>query len=495
MGTSMRWPTSSNSHATNTYFATEFRFGSPDYEATDPRVFCPSFWSPSSPGEVSIASGTTITIMGWSIETSAGVWVSCDGASGGGVATITNANAGVWLPRVPVTLAANTMYRARIAFQVSGTSLSIPTGLIASQTTTPAGMERTQGSTSTLFAKLSDNTSLSNSGGLAYEPAAIVAKGGDGRPAILVLGDSIGYGSPTTPSGAWSGRNEFGYVCIGLDDVVQSQRLAYCNMALPGQRPTGGDGWDNAANWAGKRSALQMIYDLQGEWPFDEILNQHIRNSVPSGSDLRIGMSDYFDLLNTTYGKPVTQIESLSSTSSTDGYATLANMSPTNGFAYGSSNNGHAWPFNADVGGPDGLGDPAAYYRANGKIVGSIAPWRYVAADLANDRDIYPVQSFTTTLAGAYVSGSSITTTDAPTLGTDINVHLDNGSWSNPVVVTVVSGTGPYTVSVSSALGSAAAAGNTVRGVWGDGVHPSSVYHRDILAQSIIDWKISRGWN
>lgn len=493
MGTSMRWPVSSNSSATNTYFATEFRFGTPDYPTTDPRVFCSSFWSPSSPGEVSIAGGTTITIMGWSIETSSGVWVACDGASGGGVATVTNANAGVWLPRVPVTLTANTMHRARIAFQVSGTSLTIPTGLVAPQTGTPAGMERVQGSTSTLYAKLTDNTSLSNTGGLAYEPAAIIAKGGDGRPSILVVGDSIGYGSPSSPSSAWSSRNEFGYVALGLDDIAQSKRLAYSNMSIPGQRPTGTDGWDTASNWALKRAALQMVYDLQGAWPFDEVLSQHIRNSVPSSTDLRIGMAAYYDLLNSSYGKPITQIESLSSTSSTDGYTTTTNQSPTTGFAYGASNLGYAWPFNADVGGPNGLGDPTAYYRANGYIMGSIAPWRYVALDLADDRDIYPVQAFNTTLAADYVSGSSLSLTASPPLGAAINVNRDSGTWSTPVIVTSISGTGPYTVGVSSALGSAAAAGKAVRAVWGDNVHPSVPTHV-ILSQSIIDWKISRGW-
>lgn len=498
MGTGFRWPSTSQSSATNTEFAVEFRFGTPDYATTDPIIFCPSFWSPTSPGEVYIASGTTITIKGWSVETSAGVWTACDGASDSGIASITNASAGAWLPKVTTTLTANTMYRARLIFSVNGTGLSIPRQTAFGATNSPGGQERIQGSTTTLFSLLTNNTALSNAGGISYKPAMMVAKGGDGRPAIFVTGDSISFGvSNNVVPGNWTSRNEFGYIGRALDSNSGSLRLGYFIGGVQGQRPFGVEGWNNPANWAGKLAAYQAIKDTYGQWPFDLIINQHITNALPNdNATIRTGMNEFYDLLATRFGKPVTQVECLAKTQSTDGYSTLGNETPIFGATYpvvDSSIDYGLWSFNADVGGPDGLGDASAYYRVNNKIADSIAPWRLIAADLANNRDIVAIETTVTTVATAYASGTTLVTTAALNPGASVNVLLDSGSWSAIRNVLTVTGTGPFTVTLDGALGGAAAVGRAVQEVWGDGVHPSAAKHA-VLQNSVVAWKQARGF-
>lgn len=492
-GTGFRWHDQSQSNATNRYMSIEFRFGSPAYDITDPRVFCPSFWSPSGGAETYMAGGHSIVIQGWSVEVTSGVWVVCDGASDSGIATVDNSSAGVWLPRVAATLAANTMFRARMTFIVSATSVPIPRNSFPAGSTSPAGQERSAGSTSTLYANLNNNVAHSNGGAVFYKPSMMIAKGGDGREAILVTGDSIGFGANHSgPTATWTSRNEFGFIAVGLDSDSGARRLAYHIMCIPGQRPVGTNGWDVTSNWTGKRAALQGVYDTYGAWPFDRVMNQHIRNSVPYTGSLRTAMSGYFDVLK-LYGKPIVQIEGFSSTTSTDGYATTANQTPQTGFDYASVDVGHLWPFNTDVGGADGLGDAAAYFRANGYITDSIAPWRYVAADLTTGRDIYAVRPFNTTLQTAYASGSSIIVNGAITAGMQVYMEQDAGGYGAGRDVNSVTGSGPYTAALNASPGTAAAIGRAVRDAWGDGVHPGPLVHRDVLAASIVDWKAARG--
>lgn len=498
-GTGLRWPIASQSQASNRFFTAEFFVGTPDYAVTDPRVFCPSFWSPASGAtEQYIAGGASILLQGWSIETSPGVWTACDGADGAGIATITNAGAGVWLPRIATTLTANSMYRARLCFVVSANGVAIPRVQAQGSSAAPYGQERGQGSTSSLFAKLADNVALTNANAIFYIPSMMIAKGGDGRPAVLALGDSIGYGiGDDTASGAWGARKTFGFVERGLDSNAGAKRFGYHIMAIPGQGAcrNDGTGWDFAANWAGKRAALAAVNTEYGAWPFDLVLSQHITNSIAytaDGGDLRVGMGRYYDLLASTWGKPVTQIEGIPASTSTDGWATLANQTPNSGKGFPTANLGHMWTFNADVG-SDGLHDATRHYRTAGKIEDSIGAWR--AINSANDdRDLWPPEAFATTLAGAYVSGNTIVTAAAPEVGSWVAVQLDTLAWSAARQVTAVTGSGPYTVTLSGTLASGAAIGKPVRNTPGDGLHPSTPIHRDRLAPEIAAWKARRGW-
>lgn len=495
-GTAFRVPTIGASSATNRFMLVEFWFGTPDYTIYDPRFFMPSFWSPTSPGEVTIAAGESIVIQGASIEATSGVWTQCDGAAEAGVATITDAGPGAWLPRVAVTLNANTMYRARVAFVVSNLNVLIPRDGFSASTVATGGQNRQEGSTTTRFARLATTgANVSNSGGINYNPMMMIAKGGDGRPAVVVFGDSIGYGGED-PHSVRTSRNVSGYVERGLDSNIGAKRLAYAILACPGQRPVGTNGWDVEANWSRKIAALKAVETEYGVLPFDLVLSQHITNGVAytgDGNDLKIGMGRYFDLIATKFGKPITQIEGIPHTTSTDAWQTVANQTEANGKSAASTNLGHMWTFNADVGGVGGLGSPAAHYRAARKITDSIAPWRLMSADLTTNRGKLAVRPFGTTLAAAYVSGSVITTIAAPAPGSFVSMMQDSGTSGTARAVITVTGTGPYTVTVNGSLGTAASVGNVVKEVGGDGLHPSTPVYIE-LSQAIIDWKRKRGF-
>ncbi|EGD60421.1 hypothetical protein Y88_0069 [Novosphingobium nitrogenifigens DSM 19370] len=498
MGTGMRWP-NTGSATTNVFHVTEWYFGTPDYPVTDPRVFATSFYSPTA-GETLLAAGASITIQGWAIEVSSGTWVACDGASSSGLATIDNTVAGSLLPRIPTTLAANTVYRARIAFFVSSAGITIPRTTF-DVLNAAGGPVRTQSSASTLFSYLSTSTTLNNTG-LSYLPAYMIAKGGDGRPAFVAFGDSIGAGVNHSQVGAaWTARNAMGYIEVALDDKTTSKRLALFNSCVPGNRPCGPSGWDQQANWANKIAALQAAYAVQGAWPFDFIISQHITNAVPytyDSGELRTGMGRYYTLLKSLFGKPITQIEGLPGTTTSNGFQTVAGETPASGKGYPTTSHGDMWFFNADVG-IDGIPDPSTYYRTNGYIEDSVGAWRYASADLASNRPLWALRSFTTTLAAAAAqNATSVSMTAAPTVGATLYIQASDGTWSSiGRNVKTVSGSGPYTVTfdgtpISASVG--AASGAVVQEAPSEGLHPSALLHRNVLVQSMIDWKTRRGW-
>lgn len=501
MGTGMRWPNAGQA-TTNVYMVAEWWFGTPDYAVTDPRVYAPQFYSPTT-GETSLAAGASITIQGWSIETSSGVWTACDGAADAGLVTIDNTVAGSLLPRVPVTLAANTMYRARIAFFVSASGITIPRQN-NDAANAAGGATKTQGGSTSFFARLTTSgAALNNSGGVAYLPAYMIAKGGDGRPAFVVFGDSIGYGVNSSQVGAaWSARNAFGYLERGMDDNTATKRLAMFNSCVPGQRPCASGGWDYQANWALKIAALQAAYAVQNAWPFDFIISQHITNAVPytryDGGVLRVGMARYYTLLKTLFGKPITQLEGLPADSTTDGFQTVGNQTGSSGKVYPSSDPGTMWYFNGDLG-INGVPDPNGYYRAGGYIEDSFAPWLYVSADTGANRGKWAVRPFKTTLAAAAAqNATSVSMTAAPSVGMTIYIAQADGTYSTTGRnVKSVTGSGPYTVTFDSTPISAstgASSGAVVQESGSEGLHPSPVVHRDVLVPAVTDWKTRRGW-
>ena len=488
-GTGYRWATTSDSDATNTHFIAEWWHHTPDYETTETRFSAAAFWSPTSGGETLIADGESITIQGVWIETSSGVWAACEGASEGGVATLTDSASTALLPPVVATLAANTSYRARWAFTVSDVDVLIPRNQLQPDDSAPGGQGRVQGATTSLFATATTASALTNSGGIYFTPPFAVAKGGDGRDSRLVVGDSIGYGvSDSQADSIWSDRNAVGFIERALDSGVRSMRMPYHIMCIPGQRPvrtSEGDAtaWTTQANWQGKIDALTQVYNANGgRWPFTDVWNQHITNSVPSSLNLRTEMTTYFNLLTTLFGKPITALAGLPATTSTDGFATTANQTPVSGYDASSSNTGHLWVYNNDLTG---------HFEPQGIIADSINTWGDVSAGTTEAlRDLWAVGSFSTTLASSYTSGNDIVTVDAPPVG--IALASPDGNFGPGRTVAEVTGSGPYTVTLAGALDGPISSGAVVRDAWGDDVHPSPARHIEI-AETLIDHLVSLG--
>lgn len=534
--TRFRWPTIAQAAGSNTYFAVEFLFATPEYEVNDPRFFVPSFFCPASglPEQAVpdfVVQGVSIDISGGT--TGAGTWIVCDNAAESGVATISASptlvdgvvrptNPGCLLPSIRTTLRPNTLYRGRLSF-----FRLVPGGVfprVAAQigANLPLPQERIEGSITSRFSRLSGSLTgnLSGSGGVFLAPSFMVAKGGDGRPAVLVIGDSIGFGATASSVPAtWTKRGEFGYVGVGLDSDRDGRRIPHANFCVPGQRAISSRAtdypWNGAlatptdANWAMKRAALQQVYDLQQAWPFDILICQHAANSLPyngTPAQFRADFERFYKKLATWFGKPIYQIEPLTKARSLDGFQTLGvesggNQIPLSGCAIGQQQ----WLFAADLGGVDGLTPQSGYFVPNGLLAGSIPAWRYGAANVTDDRDLQSIslRSFSTALATAYVGGGNLQLVSAPLVGEILTIPRASDGKFFSVMVAAVKGSGPFDVTPVFAGGqdntvtalAPANAGATCRAALHDagGVHPSPVAHDAHYAQALIEWKKAAG--
>lgn len=410
-------------------------------------------------------------------------------ASGGGIliGPVTIGGAG---------MAASTTFRVRVAFNVP-TSGYIGNGVKNSNipSTGFAQADSTiQGATSQA-SLLTATSNLSNNGTGFNTPMFGVAQGGDGRPAMLVIGDSIGYGinesagtsvSPTT----WSSRGAFGFLDHGLDDNTTSKRLASANLCCPGQGP---NQWQTLANWQLKYNALKAVHDTLGDWPFDHILSEHGTNSITT-SPFATMMQAYWTTMTSNLGnKPIHQMALLSyPDSSSDGYTTTAGQTPSTANAYPS---GNRWTFNSTL----------ASGGFSTLVSSFFEPWKATAVSPtlgANcDRLVNGSSLFQTTLAAAYSGSGSISLNAAPPLGAHLSFQgYSTGNTANGfgALATSVSGAGPYTVGLSVSGGSfkALSSGVAVQEVVHDtgGLHPSPYSHATRYPASVIAWKRAQGW-
>lgn len=494
--TRFRFPTTSRAvSGSNTYLIQQFVFGSPAYDVQNPRFFMPGFVTlTTGVANSEVANQNTIMIEGLSIKVG-GVWYAVPATNL--PMTIDPATMpGVLLDAIPVTIPANSVIEGRVAYNVPASG-SLPTCPRAAVFGASGKSESSQGGTSSLAAKLTDNTALSNANAHAdtYIPAYMVAQGGDGRPAMIVVGDSIGYGANES-SGAlspqWSDRGAFGYIQRGLDDASASKRIAHATLCIPGTKPLD---WQDRTKWAKKLDAIKAVHTATGDWPFDDVISQHGTNSIAAGTNfatLLAGMKAYYELMTAEWGKPITQVELLPLPVSSDGYATLENQTPSAPNAYPS---GQRWQLNAAIG-TDGEPDPASALRAGGWITDSFAPWKLGSYDTGSNRDKLKVLPFNTTLAAAAAQGATSFSMIAPPA---VGQYLSIGGQAAFGIVTAVSGSGPYNVTLGITTPVPAggiASGAPVQACMHDGAgtHPGVEGHRDIYAGAVVAWKQRRGW-
>lgn len=476
--------------ATYSYQVIESEFGTPDWETSELAFFFPTFYSLTT-GATSheIATTSTVIISGVSVFNGSS-WAT--GSIVGGPITIDPATdtAGKWIEvTFGTAIPANQLVKLRFISQVQDGLTVAATGLLT-------GTERGMGFTSKAAADayLTNGTQLSNANRAMCSPIACMAKGGDGRPSSLIIGDSIGYGvDATTSTLSATARNEIGYVQTGLDDNAATKRLPYLNMCVPGQKA---QTWATSANIAKKLAILSQAVTLNGDIsPCDQIISQHAHNDLGAANlSTMLGYyRDMYALFRAALGDaamPVIQIEGLCNSTSSNNFADLAGQTPVN--AANTYPSGLLWQFNEAAGGADGLGDAAATLRADGSIQDSIGAWRYGSYDTGSNRDKWKVLPFASTMAAAWSSGSP-SLAAAPAIGD----YLSFANGQERGLVTGVSGSGPYTATMAmftGAISPTVASGSAVNAVMsGDGVHPGSYAHKNVLHQSIIDWKTARG--
>jgi len=491
MGTHMRKPSGglvinpvgAGGVDTQTHALMKIGIGLPSYPTKGYTAHFPNYWQSTGGPEVKTTVNMIIDKIAWKVN---GTWRY---VTAGLPMTITPAMDGGWTPPLDEAYVGNADGTVELLIQwhldAVTAAITLPFVAYKNNAVGDGGQGVKAADVATLnglFPANGSNTAvaLSNTGGTVWwSPMMCAAKGGDGRPACLVIGDSIGFGvKHDLIIAGQTARGEFGYVNVGLDDNVGGKRLAYANICVPGQGP---EPWADRAQWQFAANAIKYITDTYGAVPFDYVIQQHAENSL-GGANLAASIVPYLTLLKTEWNKPIIQVQPLVEATSTDGFRTTANQSTNAANTYPT---GDRWRFIAAC-------EPGGSLAAGGYIQGTIKSWPYESADPTGPgRDKFAVRPFTTTLAAAFAGGGSFQTVDQVGVGMEVSIA------GNPGVADVflVQGTGPYTCYYIGGYGGSAAAGANVQEVaHGDAVHPSGYLHRYVLPQGITDWKVANGY-
>jgi hypothetical protein len=310
-----------------------------------------------------------------------------------------------------------------------------------------------------------------NNGQFTYfdGPSFCIAQGWDGRSVPLGFGDSIVHAADDTDA-----RGNSGYLPRSFDDPAGG-RMSYGDVSV------GGGSWrgtnDAALNGGkfGRRAAmLNAIAVLNGgAWPFTHIVSQmgvNDASSVVSEADPFLSWQSRFvagwKMLQELFpGVPIVQ-------------TTLTPRNQTTAGYFWSDRDKVVW--NVATDGP-GVGAPRQ--RINNWLASRPAPLHAVidvrAAfyDMAGDRYLVP-QGRGVLAAAAAAGATSVTTDVAPTIGEYFVVEAGGVGAENAYPITDVTGAGPYTVTLGSALAYAHAAGSAwALAATRDGTHPSPGRH------------------
>lgn len=517
IGTGLRCQVQGSSSGTRTNNVMRSAFGSPDYETNSPVFAFQNFWQTSSGAEVDSSSAVTIQSMAiwdgvrWH-RSSKTPWTLAAGLGG-----LLGGFDGVKLPK-------NALIWYVIHFSWLTPSVNVPQstpgfswgvgnviGTSDSALGFSGGTAFTDAEALVPAAGVGSQPSFTSNGtGQFYAPSWCFAKGGDGRPAVGIFGDSIGYGvAADNPSRAWTARREFGLVNVGLDDVSRAKRLAYLNCCIPGQAPlnngVAGGGWLNRARWVKKQDLLKLAADQlnNGLCPFDIIISEHGENSCSAAKSLVTEMPQWYARLNAEFpGIPIYQHELLPKPRSSDKFRTFANQNFTNEIdgTPNAANIAASDSYNSGV--TIGMGDrwlfsaalqPGGALRTAGWVQGSIPTWKKVAYDLGNNRDKLVVPAFTTTITGTYNSGNQqVPMAAVPPLGAILAVDTLGGyaATNGPVGSTSVeiSAQGLPTGSLVNGLAAWEMTADS------GALHPSGRYHNFVLSEAYVDWKVEMGF-
>lgn len=405
---------------------------------------------------------------------------------------------GKWIKMGGVTLPANTKIRLRATYKFDDVAgQTFPRNDYYGVTGGAA-----QGSTTSMAATLTNNAAYNNSNVAALRPTKMAAKGGDGRPCVLLIGDSKGLGRDGAAAALQiSPRLEAGYASLGLDSNVGAKRLPFANFCVSGQNV------ENFGNPALVGGMLEMIDKLVerngGLLPYDVLLSQHGTNSIGGSAILNTLIQSYRDmygLWRTRGGNapvPIAQLELTAyAAAGTDAFGTLTGQTFRPG-GVDQYPNGIRWKLNEAIGGTDGLGDAAATLRnGTNAITWSEAPWRDGAADTGANRDKWPVAPFSSTLAAAWTGSGAFKVVGQFPYKLAVQIQLDSGGWAYGIVSSVQdNGDGTSTVACVWQGGTGAAAqGATIRGVYagGNGLHESTYAH-EIQAAAVVRLKVKMG--
>lgn len=335
-------------------------------------------------------------------------------------------------------------------------------------------------SQSAALALLSSNTSVSNAGtsapnNYAFGPVCQAADNWDGRPVVLIVGDSIAAGNDNSLGESW------------LSNAVRSGiggEMAYYNMAIHGTRASNQTG---DAAYGQKAAIIDTLKSKNGgALPMTTIISEMGVNDA-GGTDvasLQAKVQAWLAYINskwpaakliqTTYTPRVTPDPA---TLQTDAAVMLANtVTPANADRWGVAD----WIKTT----PAPLGGFIDVREAwTGSPTGTI--WR-----------IPPYSS--TLAASAAIGATSISVVDAPPVGSVLGIvpviAPGNSTTveSTNIPVTSITGSGPYTITLGKALTKAHAAGDVIKASPSiDGLHPEEGAASYVAQQVVEQAKVS----
>lgn len=327
-----------------------------------------------------------------------------------------------------------------------------------------------------------------------HTPALMLAKGGDGRPVVLIQGDSIGFGSNDETMSIYNARYCQGYLERGLDDSISSQRMAFGVIAEKG---TSQDKWQHPLYVKPRIDMLNAIKAVNnGIDAFDIVLEESGSNATGDTSSVS-KMTNMLNYMKSLWMLPIVGVGILPKPSSTDGFQTLANQAvTTTGTGY--ATNGYLWQMNAGK-------MPGGIWQNAGLIDDSFMPWTAVSYDADANRDKVAIRPFAATLssalsAGVYTYQIQVTSGTAPLVGETLLIDPAGTPQEITIEGVVNNGGGSYTVTGYPSGGGATTAASAGVSVTiahlgqfsGAAVHPSPWASENLLKQTVIAWKNNR---
>lgn len=320
-------------------------------------------------------------------------------------------------------------------------------------------------------------------------PVAVLCRGWDGRPTVLITGDSIFWGQNYSSSNTYFGhdaRFSRGMAAVALDSTTGPGRLPYANFAVPGVNSTQSDALADHPRTFGVIDAARAL-NAGNALPFTCFFGNMGTNDFGSAVQATIyptpfltNLDAHINAWRTRYPGPKwihTTLWPRTNTNPAQGapgpngaWGSTAAQMPVNTDA--TTGNGR-WLFNAAlVAGTTGL-------NIDGVI--NTAP---VVQD-ATFPDRWKTGPRSGTFSASYAS-ASLTFQSATAFEVGDSVSVDNAGTIINRIVTARTGSGPFTHTLTTSFGANLAAGTAiVTRLTDDGVHPWVTGH--LACAEVID--------
>jgi hypothetical protein len=449
------------------YAVSQVFVGFPDYPTRNPRFYFPNWIlggtgvQEQDPGNSKLVQAAAFVYGGTAYPITFAGQTSVTIASGGGV----------WSDPVALSLPADASGFVRTAdFHAMSDNRAGMYRMIA-------GLgEVAQSGSSDLSAKVMAG-GISGGGSVPdyYGPSAMIVQGTPaGRPVVLTVGDSIGYGN-SEPVNTADARGNRGYLHRGLDGLSNSAvRIPYKNCTVPGAKAV--DVTSIAAGAFRRRD--EMIQAARafsgGALPFTCVLSEMGTNDNQSDATAwKATLAAYYDFFTSRYGVRVVAptLAPRTAVSATSKWTNLADQTV---------NANYLWPGNGQT-----MHDWIATGAGGHLTAGIDAQAAWDGGSSGKIR--VDVTAFTTTLASASIVGaSSFSLTASPPAGSFLVFDVNTAS-AEALQVVSVTGTGPYTVTVNGSAANAHSAGATLLETPTiDGLHFSGRMHQ-YVATNVIE--------